>query len=62
MSIGRETALKFIEGKSSLDVLFSIPCFICPNLDRCGIGQEHTPLECPELSHWVTEQLEKSVD
>ncbi|MHA1167779.1 MAG: hypothetical protein ACTSP4_03700 [Candidatus Hodarchaeales archaeon] len=41
------------------EILITIPCFICDILDRCGVGQEHSPIECVNLNHWLKEKLDQ---
>ncbi|MFW9995382.1 MAG: hypothetical protein ACFFD4_25320 [Candidatus Odinarchaeota archaeon] len=42
-----------------IDMLIKIPCFICDILDRCGVGQEHSPIECGNFNKWLKQKLEK---
>lgn len=50
---------KNLKDMSPEEVLFDIPCFICKHLERCGIGQERTPMECKCLSDWMKKHIEK---
>ncbi len=36
-----------------------IPCLLCPNLNKCGIGQEFDPTKCEKLTHWLIHNSER---
>lgn len=41
------------------EMLFDIPCFVCKHLERCGIGQERTPMDCKCISDWIKRHIAK---
>jgi len=45
-------APKKVEKNSEGD-LWSTPCLICDSLDRCGVGQQISPISCAEINHWI---------
>ncbi|MHA1730413.1 MAG: hypothetical protein ACTSU5_00630 [Promethearchaeota archaeon] len=47
-------------GKKKWETLGNCPCFVCPSLDKCNIGQNrHNPHYCEHLTEWVFCQLRK---
>jgi hypothetical protein len=33
--------------------VWSTPCLICDSLDRCGVGQQVSPISCSNINHWI---------
>ncbi|MHA2271556.1 MAG: hypothetical protein ACXACI_06820 [Candidatus Hodarchaeales archaeon] len=33
--------------------VWSTPCLICDSLDRCGVGQQISPISCSNINHWI---------
>jgi len=36
-----------------LNPVMSIPCFLCKDLERCGLGGFFNPLSCPKLTKYL---------
>ena len=32
---------------------WKIPCFPCEFLEKCGVGQDHNPIECLHFNMWL---------
>ncbi len=43
----------------ALDVVLEIPCFTCPNLERCHVGGFFDPRTCPLLNHWLDSRVKR---
>ncbi len=43
--------------KISIVSVKGCPCFVCPNLTRCGIGQPSNPISCNKLTAWIIEKV-----
>ena len=43
----------------SINSVLDIPCFRCPNEDKCSEGSFHNPEKCPLLTRWIAEQVAK---
>jgi len=41
----------------NLDFAITIPCFTCPNLERCHPGGFFDPANCPKLNQWLDSLL-----
>ena len=42
------------------DMVWRVPCFICPFIDRCDTAQEKfNPMFCPWFTNWIWHCLEK---
>ncbi len=39
----------------------SVPCFTCPNLERCHRGGFYDPTRCPALRSWLERLVESEV-
>jgi hypothetical protein len=37
----------------SLTSIYGLPCFNCPDIDRCGIGLPINPVVCEKISLWL---------
>jgi len=37
----------------------TVPCFNCPLIDQCGIGQQYSPVSCKALNQWIQIAAEK---
>ncbi|MFQ5978232.1 MAG: hypothetical protein ACE5OZ_08900 [Candidatus Heimdallarchaeota archaeon] len=33
--------------------IWATPCLICDSLDRCGVGQQVSPISCSNINHWI---------
>lgn len=45
--------------------IWSTPCLICDSLDRCGVGQQISPITCSNVNHWILLKglpLEKEIE
>ena len=43
----------------AIESVKGIPCFSCPDIERCGIGQPISPVTCPKLNKYLMEEAEK---
>lgn len=43
--------------KVKLDTVIEIPCFTCPYLETCGVGQLRDPTKCPKLTMWLMRKV-----
>jgi len=46
--------------KISIVTVKGCPCFTCPDLTRCGVGQPINPISCEKLTKWLIEQTQLS--
>ncbi|HIP66252.1 MAG TPA: transcription factor TFIIIC [Pyrodictium sp.] len=46
----------------NLDFVVTIPCFTCPNLERCHPGGFYDPVNCPKLNQWLDSLLQSSTN
>lgn len=37
----------------SLTSIYGLPCFNCPDIDRCGMGLPINPVVCEKISLWL---------
>ena len=56
---------KPVKAEVKVDVNFGsfleVPCFTCPNLERCYVGGFYDPLKCPALRGWLERLVEREV-
>jgi hypothetical protein len=57
--VEKDNKAELIKQLSSSELLFTMPCFVCEHLERCGIGQDHTPMECSCLTDFLDNDLGK---
>jgi len=43
--------------KISIATVKGCPCFVCPDLTKCGIGHFINPVTCKKLTSWIIEQI-----
>ncbi len=43
--------------ESEWDTLEGCPCFVCSEIDQCGVGQPISPLSCEQLNNWIKERI-----
>jgi len=43
----------------TIDSVKGIPCFSCPDIERCGVGQPISPVTCPKLNKYLMEEIAK---
>ncbi|HDO20603.1 MAG: hypothetical protein NDF53_03080 [archaeon GB-1867-097] len=51
------TLIKREGRKVSIENVKGCPCFTCPNLTRCGEGQNITPIKCEKLTDWIMKNI-----
>ena len=51
------TLIKREPKKISIVSVKGCPCFICPDLTRCGKGQKITPITCQKLTEWILSKV-----
>jgi len=37
----------------SIDSIIDLPCFMCPEVSRCGPWSSVTPYDCEKLTEWI---------
>ncbi|MHA2330635.1 MAG: hypothetical protein ACXAEU_01290 [Candidatus Hodarchaeales archaeon] len=59
MTMPTNNSSKNNKSDDDYEILIGIPCFICDILDRCGVGQEHSPIDCKNFNSWLKQKLIK---
>lgn len=59
MNNGKDKKAAKTKNNDDHNILITVPCFTCDILDRCGVGQEHSPIECTNLNQWLKEKLDR---
>ncbi len=54
VKIAKKNNLKS-KNKDQIDV-WSTPCLVCESLDRCGVGQQISPISCSNINHWILQR------